>query len=155
MPARDRNYCFNHQDLPVERTCESCAERFCGHCLVTFQGRVLCGPCKNAQVRELDEAPKISALAVTAALLVARYRNLRGGNARLEPIAAEESKLILAALAEADWNRPQTRFDQLHPMNVFNQLGLTQKDGWQPQNVRTPQDYANAVRAWLRQVGKI
>jgi hypothetical protein len=88
---------------------------------------------------------------LTAALLVARYRNLRGGNARLEPIAAEESKLILAALAEADWNRPQGRFDQLHPMQVFNQLGLTQKEGWQPQNVRTPQDYANAVRAWLRQ----
>lgn len=69
IPVRDRNYCFNHQDLPIERTCESCTERFCGHCLVTFQKRVLCGPCKNAVVRALDEAPKISVLAVTSALL--------------------------------------------------------------------------------------
>jgi hypothetical protein len=66
---RDRNYCFNHQDLEVERTCESCAERFCAHCLVLFQGRNLCGPCKNARIKALDEPPKLSGLAVTAALL--------------------------------------------------------------------------------------
>lgn len=66
---RDRNFCFNHQTLPIEKTCESCGERFCAHCLVTFQGKVLCGPCKNFLVRLLDEPPKVSVLAVMAAFL--------------------------------------------------------------------------------------
>jgi hypothetical protein len=65
---RDRNFCFNHQSLPVEKTCDSCAERFCAGCLVTFQGKTLCGPCKNARVRELDVPPKVSGLALTSAL---------------------------------------------------------------------------------------
>jgi hypothetical protein len=67
--ARDRNFCFNHQHLPMERTCESCAERFCAHCLVMFQGKTLCGPCKNAMIKVLDEPPKVSGLAITAALM--------------------------------------------------------------------------------------
>ena len=57
------------QNLPAERTCESCAERFCSHCLVTFQGKLLCGPCKNAVIKALDEPPRISVLAIWAALL--------------------------------------------------------------------------------------
>src|SRR5687768_13994875 len=69
VTPRDRNFCFNHQEFPSERTCDSCTERFCASCLVLFQGKVLCGPCKNAHVKSLDEPPKVSALAVTSALL--------------------------------------------------------------------------------------
>jgi hypothetical protein len=44
--------------------------------------------------------------ALTAEMLVARYRAWRGPNAKTEAIDAGESKLILTALAEADWNKP-------------------------------------------------
>jgi hypothetical protein len=91
---------------------------------------------------------------MTAGLLIARYRNFRPGKTTTEPISAEESKLILTALAEADgWGTPVRFGDtQPHPQMLFGQLGVTQKDGFQPpQRVTTPQDYPNAVRAWLRE----
>jgi hypothetical protein len=78
---------------------------------------------------------------LTAAMLIRRYRgpaptlwNLKGGarqSAKQEPIAAEESKLILKALAEADWslkNEPTPSVS--HPANLFRRLGLSAKDGW-------------------------
>ncbi len=83
---------------------------------------------------------------LTAGLLVSRYREARNG-AKTEPIAAEESKLILKVLAEANWGAP---FGQFHPQTIFNRLGVTPKDGWQL-NVKTAQDYQNAARAWLRE----
>jgi hypothetical protein len=90
---------------------------------------------------------------MTAALLLARYRNFRPGPTKTEPISAEESKLILTALAEADgWATPANFREPLHPQMLFNQLGLTPKDGWQPPaRVTSPQDYPNAMRAWLRE----
>src|SRR5262245_49517598 len=45
--------CLQHPHLPAEQPCDACQERFCGHCLVLFQGRWLCGPCKNFEVRRL------------------------------------------------------------------------------------------------------
>jgi hypothetical protein len=88
---------------------------------------------------------------LAASLLVSRYRNRPAGNVRTEPIPAEESKLILAALADADWNQP-FQFGQTSAIQVFNQLGLTAQDGWAPpQQVKTAQDYPNAAREWLRQ----
>jgi hypothetical protein len=90
---------------------------------------------------------------MTAALLLARYRNFRPGPTKTEPISAEESKLILTALAESDrWGTPANFREPLHPQILFNQLGVTQKDGWQPPvRVTSPQDYPNAMRAWLRE----
>ena len=41
---------------------------------------------------------------LTAALLIGRYRTPRPGETKTEPIDAEQSKLILQALADADWN---------------------------------------------------
>lgn len=85
-----------------------------------------------------------------ASLLIAQYRTPRSG-AKLEAINAEESKLILTALADADWKQPIGR-DQTHPMNLFNQLGVTAKDGFQrPTKIKTQDDYANAIRAWLKE----
>jgi hypothetical protein len=87
---------------------------------------------------------------LTASLLVARYRTAQGGALKTQPIDAAESKLILTALAEADWNQP-FRFGQMHPQQAFGQLGLTKEDGWNPpQVIRTPQDFGNAAREWLR-----
>jgi hypothetical protein len=88
---------------------------------------------------------------LTAGLLLGQYRQWTAPNPKTEPIDAEESKLILAAIAEGDWNQP-FRFGEMSPMQLFNQLGLTEKDGWKPpQQVRNPQDFPNAAREWLRE----
>jgi len=92
----------------------------------------------------------------TAALLIARYRNQRPGFAKTEPISAQESKLILAALAEADWTKGRN-FQQPNPYALFSQLGLTDKDGWkQPQFVQGQnfmQVMSDVGKAWIRDHG--
>jgi hypothetical protein len=88
----------------------------------------------------------------TAALLVARYRTARPSAKppRAEAADAETSKLILEALAGADWdvNKPG-RVSLMSPQNTFSMLGLTPADGWQP-----PTDYSkfpDAAKAWLKE----
>jgi hypothetical protein len=86
-----------------------------------------------------------------AALCIYRYRTYRGGSTRTEPIDARESRLILAALARADWHR-QT---PVSPWALFSQLGLTPKDGWNfPKRVRSADDYYQAAQSWLRKYGR-
>lgn len=92
---------------------------------------------------------------MTAALLIAQYRHFRPGKTKTEPIDAEQSKLILKALANADWSTAPVRpggARPLNPMMSFYQLGVTAKDGWQPpMRVTNPQEIPNAMRAWLRE----
>ena len=78
---------------------------------------------------------------VTAAMLLARYRSRIGQNAKTEPIEAEQSKLILKALAGADWNAPRD-FSKLQPTTVLGRLGLTKKDGWDPPSFKDAKAYA-------------
>jgi hypothetical protein len=72
---------------------------------------------------------------LTAAMLVTRYRTQKPGaqQPKQEPIDAAESKLILKALAEADWMKADPQMFRMTPQAVFYQLGLTPADGWQPQ----------------------
>jgi hypothetical protein len=63
---RDPSRCLNHEDAPPADTCPDCGEAFCPRCLVEFQGRRLCGPCKNYRVRLLQRPPRMSGLAVGA-----------------------------------------------------------------------------------------
>lgn len=89
----------------------------------------------------------------TAALLLARYRIPVVGASRQEPIAAEESKLILEALRDARWQRPTANRGrtELDPWTAFNTLGLTERDGWSPpKGARSIQDYHAAAQDWLR-----
>jgi hypothetical protein len=69
-PPWDPTHCFNHPDSPCQQTCADCGVTFCEDCVATFQGAVLCGPCKNLRVRRLHQRQRISGLAI-AALLVA------------------------------------------------------------------------------------
>jgi hypothetical protein len=66
---RDPAYCFNHQDTPVQHSCAACGEKFCGDCVLTFQGKTLCGPCKNFQVRGRQRPPRISVMAIFSPLV--------------------------------------------------------------------------------------
>ncbi len=88
---------------------------------------------------------------LTAALLIYRYRTPRqaySGPPRTEAIEAGQSRLILAALAEADWDKADA---EIVPLALFFRLGLTAEDGWnQPQDV---QQTRAAARTWLRDHG--
>lgn len=66
---RDPNYCFNHTALPAEHTCTDCGEHFCSHCVITFRGETLCGPCKNFRIRQVNKPPRVSVLAVVSVCL--------------------------------------------------------------------------------------
>jgi hypothetical protein len=63
---RDPSHCLNHEGAPATDTCPDCGEAFCPRCAVEFQGRRLCGPCKNYRVRRMQRPPGVSGLAVGA-----------------------------------------------------------------------------------------
>ena len=89
---------------------------------------------------------------LTAAMLIARYRTPRPGETKTEAIDAEESKLILQALADADWTvKPAPGIlglQTMNPQNIFYRLNLTPQDGWtQPTDVK---DVPDAAKQWLK-----
>lgn len=90
---------------------------------------------------------------VAACLLIQRYRTPRVTD-KTEPIDAEESKLLLKALADYDYN-PNRRvssvplFYPANPHLVLDALGVKEKDGWKP-----PMNFRNATaaaRTWMRE----
>jgi hypothetical protein len=85
---------------------------------------------------------------LAAAMLVARYRTRHSAADKMEPLDAEKSKLILRALADADWT-PSKDFTKLTPLMVLHRLGLTNKDGFMPTK-REPEAYAAYARQWVR-----
>ncbi|MBL8797349.1 MAG: hypothetical protein JNM56_25835 [Planctomycetia bacterium] len=90
---------------------------------------------------------------LTAGMLLTRYkmtgRGVRAGEPaqKTEPIDATQNKLILEALASADWTkRDPAAF--ISPAQVFGYLQLTDKDGWkQPQNFN---EMPAAAQKWLK-----
>jgi hypothetical protein len=66
---RDPEFCFNHQRRPKVETCAECEQSFCADCLVKFQGRLFCGPCKNFRARHRELPPVASTLA-NASLII-------------------------------------------------------------------------------------
>ncbi len=97
---------------------------------------LLADPLKGLKSDKADER------AEAAAALVMKYRAFPelGGMVEQVAIPAEESRLILQALAGGDWGN-QFRPDStgLSPIQAFYQLGLSEKDGWvQPVVVNVP-----------------
>jgi hypothetical protein len=84
---------------------------------------------------------------IAAAMLLAQYRTRKSAAAKTEPIDAEQSKLILQALAGADWT-PANDFMKLSPSMVLGRLPLTAKDGWMPPRDR--KEYAEYAQKWLK-----
>lgn len=87
------------------------------------------------------KSDKASERIETAAIMVMKHRSYpeTGGEVDQVPINAEESKLILKALAEAEWGnraggvRPLPSSSNLpNAIQAFYQLGLSEKDGWKP-----------------------
>lgn len=87
---------------------------------------------------------------LAAAILIEKYRTFRGaGKAKQEPIDANESKQIMHALADADWQAPvNVGGMRPNPQQLFGRLGVTQNDGWRPQ---PGANFQAAARAWVRE----
>jgi hypothetical protein len=89
---------------------------------------------------------------LTASLLVHRYRMPRG-KTKTEAVDAEESKLILKAFAEYDWNPGRqvngvAAMFSANPHLVIGTLGATEKDGWkEPKNFRA---VVPAAKKWFK-----
>jgi hypothetical protein len=92
---------------------------------------------------------------LTAAMLIGRYRTVQfvSGPAgpKQVPISADESKLILQALASADWTRNDPEL-QISPQRSFFQLGVTEKDGFKipPPGPGGAQNLEGFAKAWLK-----
>jgi hypothetical protein len=88
---------------------------------------------------------------LAAIMLVNRYR-LNGAKASKLPekaIDAEESKLILRNLAEADWRVDEgtgSVMPQNHPLHLFLSLGVTKADGYDP----PPNDFRQTLGYTVR-----
>lgn len=83
---------------------------------------------------------------MAAYVLLIQHRTPRPGvrNQQLQPIDADESKLILGVLRDADWNQ---RSGVVNPFTVFNMLGVAPKDGFKrPRNFK---EFPAAAKAWL------
>jgi hypothetical protein len=92
-----------------------------------------------------------------ATMLISRYR-LNGAKASKLPeksIDADESKLLLKALVEADWKDVNEALTATmyppHPYRLFLQLGVTKTDGYDPpKNAPDFRDTLRYTQNWLR-----
>jgi hypothetical protein len=109
--------------------------------------RLLDDPAAGLRSKDAD------ARLLTATMLVFRYRTAKTvytGTPRTEPIDADQSRLILAALTEADFSKRDTRL-QAAPVRLFMRLGLTKAEGWEaPGNV---DEIPAAAKKWLHAHG--
>jgi hypothetical protein len=60
------NFCFNHDDVASEKTCDACRLRFCASCVVEVEGKTLCGPCKNFRVAAVGRPARSAPMAIVA-----------------------------------------------------------------------------------------
>ena len=116
------------------------------------------------------KSEKANVRAETAAILIMKYRTYPEFAAGVDqlPIDAEESRLIVQALADGEWSqkvRPLPNAGGVPSLlQAFYQLGLTDKDGWKqpmappPQPGQPPADFAailkKAYTEWLAGPGK-
>jgi hypothetical protein len=116
------------------------------------------------------KSDKPSVRGETAAIMVMKYRSYPETAREVEqlPINVEESKLILRALAEAEWPRDGRGVpgasNVVTPYAAYLSLGLTEQDGWkQPALPKAqagvpPPDYTaiqkDAFKEWLASAGK-
>ena len=60
------NFCLHHDESDAEAACDACKLPFCKLCVVSIQGRTLCGPCKNFQIAGMGQPPRVLPLAVVS-----------------------------------------------------------------------------------------
>jgi len=105
--------------------------------------KILANPMAGLKSKDADER------FLATALLITRYRTPTGGEMpKTETVTAEESKLLLKNLADADWSPMGGRLGfQMSPQNMFFRLGLTEKDGWV---IKPGTNVQEAAKQWLK-----
>jgi hypothetical protein len=117
--------------------------------LVKQSLKILANP--DAGLKAKDSADRL----LTAYLLLRRFEASAGRNAKTVSVDAAQSKLVLEAIAGADWNKVET--GDVTPRGVFALLRLTPKDGWNAprqgpmQDIRLfMKDWDAAAQKWLK-----
>lgn len=87
---------------------------------------VLADPAKALK----SDDPETRAAAATRVILKYRQGPVFGGEYEEVAIGAEESMLLLTALADGNWSGPVLDEDDSHPYHGFKLLQLSAKDGW-------------------------
>ncbi|MGE3804443.1 MAG: hypothetical protein AB7K24_07205 [Gemmataceae bacterium] len=107
--------------------------------------KILENPEKGLESKNAEERFTAAAL-----LVIANRGGLRGAPrvGKEEPIDAKQSKLILLALRDADWNKPFTSLQVTAPY-LFARLNLTKADGWNPPPFKSQAEYVAAAKKWL------
>jgi hypothetical protein len=108
------------------------------------------------------KADKADDRSFAALVLIGKYRsypdNTSGGKVENEKVPADESKLLLKALAEGNWKPDPNDPNAPNAYQAFGQLGLTEKDGWKHPVVKPGEDFIGktkeAFTAWLAGAGK-
>src|SRR5262249_40981226 len=86
---------------------------------------------------------------LAASLLLTHYRQPKLGGDKQESIDADESKLILQAMAEADFSKTDTETG-VNALNMFYELGLAPQDGWKPPTNVNQAKLFEAMKKWLK-----
>jgi hypothetical protein len=83
---------------------------------------------------------------LAAAVLLSRYRGFPedGRETELQKVPADESKLILKSIADADWK--QAGENAPGAMQLFFQLGLNPESGFTPPHAQPGADYTSVVK---------
>jgi hypothetical protein len=105
--------------------------------------KVLDKPAEALKAKDIDER------VIAAAILIEKYRGFAGPKQKQEPIDADESKLILQTLIDADW-QTSNNFTSLRvsPTQLFQRLGVNQADGFM---VAPGNDFSTVAKNWLRE----
>jgi hypothetical protein len=121
--------------------------------LVKKGAGVIADPTKALKAERADDR------LFAAALLVTKYRSYPDNAPEVEnvKIGADESKLILKAIAEGDWKKDQDGVSP-HPYQAFSMLGLNETSGFKFPQVKPGEDFITKAKdtytAWLAGPGK-
>ncbi|HEY1186059.1 MAG TPA: hypothetical protein VGE74_00320 [Gemmata sp.] len=121
--------------------------------LVKKAAGVLADPMKALKADKADRA-------FAANVLLSKYRAYPdgGGEVGTVKVDAEESKLILKALAEGNWKGDPNTPNDIGAYLSFSLLGLNDKDGWKQPVVKPGEDFIEKTKEafvkWLDGPGK-
>lgn len=106
------------------------------------------------------KADKADDRTFAAIVLVNKYRAYPDNAAEVEnvKVGADESKLVLKALAEANWKPDPNDGNAPNAYQAFSMIGLNDKDGWKYPMIKPGDDFIEKTKeayvAWLAGAGK-
>jgi len=140
---------------PLMAPTEAAADGFKDQVALVKKGvAVLADPMKALKADKADDR------FFAANVLVTKYRTYPEGGGEVEnvKVPADESKLILKALAEGNWKSDPNAPQAFNAYQSFGQLGLTDKDGWAVPAVKPGEDFIETTKeafaAWVAGAGK-